>query len=179
MARRIRPSIIPEHKTGFARWRALVFVIAATLLFVLSTLSLTAYLGFTYRNWVDTDDVSVTAAERFGRFELPPGSRGFRAQARGTPLAGELMARFQLPAQTLEAFLSRAGFSSPLKADRRIEQRLASATDRRWWWLAARDEGERRQYLAGEVHQEGLLKLIVVDVTRPDEPVIYLYATNR
>lgn len=179
MARRIRPSIIPEHKTGFARWRALVFVTAATLLFVLSTLSLTAYLGFAHRKWVDTEDVPLPAAERFGRFKLPPGASGFRAQARGTPLAGELMLSFKMPPGDLDGFLASGEFDVPLRADRRIEQRLASATDRRWWWRPYRTEGDRRTFLAGETGDGGLLKMLLIDTTRPDELAVYLYATNR
>lgn len=179
MPRRVRPSIIPEYKTGFSRWRALVFVAGATVLFVVATLALTAYLGFAFRVWVDTEDVPVLAAERFGRFKLPPDASEFRAQARGTPLAGELMVSVRLPPEQLESFLTSCGIVGPLKADRRIEQRLASATDRRWWWRAYRDEGDRRQYLAAELQEDGLLKLLLVDTTRTEYVTVYLYVTNR
>jgi hypothetical protein len=187
MPSRVRPSIIPEYRQGFRRWRALVFMAAATTLFVVIALAITAYFGFSRNDYVDTESVPPAAAERFGRFILPPGAADFRAQTRGTPLSGELMARFRFPASQLPALLSSTELSGDPRPDRTIERQLASVSDRRWWWSPLRPANDSRTFLAAGWRSDTFTQLLLIDTTpRPpgsaqSEPTYtaYLYASNR
>lgn len=179
MPTRVRPSIVPDHRQGFARWRALVFVAAATVSFIVISLGMTAYLGFSHKEYVDTETVPISAAERFGRFKLPPSAADVRAQSRGTPLSGELMLTFKIPRADLDAFLATTELSDGLRPDRAVERQIASLTDKHWWWSPLRPTNDSRTFLAARSTPDHFLQLLLIDTTRPDTLTLYLHASSR
>lgn len=110
-----------------------MFAVSAVVLFVIVALGLTAYLGFTARAVIDTEDVSIASAERFGRFELPASTAGLRLRARGSPLEGDLFAKFTIDPGDLQKLLDSTPMRTPLRPDPRLAARAASMADKPWW----------------------------------------------
>jgi hypothetical protein len=174
---KLRTPPTPRKPTEFRDWRTLVFASAATVFFIVVCLGITAYLTATHRGEIDTDDVPTAAAERFGRFRLPPTATDFRAQARGGPLAGELMLRFRLPPADLQQFLASTPIppaAGPLTPDRKLLARITPHSDRPWWKPQA-----ARTFLAAQHDSEQLLFKLLIDTSDPAGCLVYIYASNR
>lgn len=185
---RARPIPIPKVPRGFPLWRAAIFSGVALMLFLILTLGLTAYLAFDSPASVDTEEVSVASAERFGRFTLPPDAQGLRLQTRGTPLGGELFARFQIPTASLPLFVGTTPITDPLRPDRKLALRAATLSDKPWWkardLIATPTPGQsatrpHRPFLAAIHQDDHHLLLIIADTADPATSTVYLYATNR
>lgn len=172
-----------------------MFSVAAVVLFVIVALGLTAYLGFTSRVSIDTEEVTIGSAERFGRFEMPASATRVRLRARGSPLEGDLFARFTIDPVDLPRLIDSTPLRTPLRADPRLAARAASLADKPWWTppmpstraaAATRnvDRGTPSRPTAAPpltgLHTErGFTLLLVLDTSDPAKITVYLHATNR